>query len=53
MNIYSANLPSMRKFVLGITPEQLDLSYEVRELAAPNMVFSDMLSDEQSKQVEP
>ena len=53
MEIYARNLPYMRKFVLGIKPEQLDLSYEVRELAAPNMIFSDMLSDEQAKQMEP
>ena len=53
MEIYARNLPNMRKFVLGIQPEQLDLSYEVRELAAPNMIFSDMLSDEQAEQMEP
>ena len=44
MQVYSTLLPSLRKYVVGVDPERLDLNIELREHASPNTVFSDAVS---------
>ncbi|MDP7070035.1 MAG: SPFH domain-containing protein [Phycisphaerales bacterium] len=43
MKLYAQHLPTMRKYVMGIDPEHMDLNLELRELASPNTVFSESL----------
>jgi len=46
MQLYGRYLPPMRKYVMGVDPERLDLNIELRELATPNTVFSESLLKE-------
>ena len=46
MRLYSQHLPTMRKYVMGVEPEHIDLNLELRELASPNTVFSESLVDQ-------
>jgi hypothetical protein len=45
MQVYSRLLPSLRKYVVGVDPERLDLNIELREHASPNTVFSDAVTE--------
>ena len=46
MQAYVRRLSSLRKYIVGIPPERMNVNVELRELAAPNTIFEGVLSEE-------
>ncbi len=46
MQAYVRRLSNLRKYIVGIPPERMNVNVELRELAAPNTIFEGVLSEE-------
>ena len=48
MQAYVRRLSNLRKYIVGIPPERMNVNVELRELASPNTIFEGVLTEEGS-----
>ena len=46
MQTYVRRLRGLRKYIVGIPPERMNVNVELRDLAAPNTVFEGVLEED-------
>ncbi|MDG2201085.1 MAG: SPFH domain-containing protein [Phycisphaerales bacterium] len=50
MQTYVRKLHDLRKYIVGIAPERMNVKVELRDLASPNTIFEGMSLEEESSQ---